>query len=58
MRQHRSFQEGFDYYVPAMQAGADLGQLTEQRINFGAPAVANASANDISNAGIDADAGA
>lgn len=34
--------EGMNYYVPAMQAGADLGQMLTQRLSFGTPVVANA----------------
>jgi hypothetical protein len=57
MRTQRNFVEGLKYYVPGMQAGAELGQLLDHRLSFGAPAVANASANDISNAGIVANSG-
>jgi len=32
-----NFIEGFNYYVPSMQAGSDLGQLRKTRISFGAP---------------------
>lgn len=45
--QGRSFVNGYKYYVPAMQAAADLGQLLDKRVSFGAPAVAAAAANDI-----------
>lgn len=38
----RTFQQGFSYYVPAMQAGGDLGQALDGRIDFGTPAVASA----------------
>lgn len=38
----RTFQQGFNYYVPAMQAGGDLGQALDGRIDFGTPAVAAA----------------
>lgn len=34
--------QGMHYYVPGMQAGADLGQLLRQRVSLGAPAVADA----------------
>lgn len=39
-RPRDNFVEGFNYYVPAMQAGADLGQLLKQRVSLGIPAVA------------------
>lgn len=32
-----NFIDGFNYYVPSMQAGADLGQLRKQRVSFGSP---------------------
>lgn len=32
-----NFIEGFNYYVPSMQAGADLAQNRKNRISFGAP---------------------
>jgi hypothetical protein len=37
-----NFIEGFNYYVPAMQAGGDLGQLTKIRVNLGAIVLADA----------------
>lgn len=39
----RSFDRGMHYYVPAMQAGGDLGQLLRQRVNFGKPVASNSS---------------
>lgn len=57
MRQSRNFVSGLNYYVPAMQAAADLGQLLHQRMNLGKPAAAVANSNDISNAGIVANSG-
>lgn len=43
MKQVRDFSvEGMNYYVPAMQAGADLGQLLYERLNLGAPVVGDA----------------
>lgn len=42
MRTERSFVSGLNYYVPAMQAAADLGQLLDQRVSLGAPIVADA----------------
>lgn len=39
-----NFIDGFNYYVPAMQAGADLGQLLAGRVTFGKPVVAAAAA--------------
>lgn len=33
---------GMNYYVPGMQAGADLGQMLTQRLSLGAPIVADA----------------
>ena len=44
MRTERSFVSGLNYYVPAMQAAADLGQLLDQRVSLGAPPVASATA--------------
>lgn len=42
MQQPRNlFVDGFNYYVPRMQAGADLGQLLRQRVSFGAPVLAD-----------------
>lgn len=38
----RILTEGFNYYVPAMQAAADLGQSLSQRVEFGAPIAASA----------------
>jgi hypothetical protein len=38
----RTFQQGLNYYVPAMQAGGTLGQALEDRIDMGTPAVAAA----------------
>ena len=37
----RTFVSGMSYYVPAMTAAADLAQNLHQRINFGAPVVAD-----------------
>ena len=34
--------EGMNYYVPGMQAGADLGQTLSQRLSLGTPIVADA----------------
>lgn len=39
--QQREFFSGVNYYVPAMQAGGDLGQSLSGRISFGAIAVAD-----------------
>lgn len=36
------FTDGFNYYVPAMQAAADMGQLLSGRMTFGKPIVADA----------------
>lgn len=36
-RPRNLFVEGFNYYVPSMQAGADMGQLRKQRISFNSP---------------------
>lgn len=38
----RKFIPGYNYYVPAMQAGGDLGQALNGRISLGAPTVAAA----------------
>lgn len=40
-----NFIEGFNYYVPSMQAGGELGQLMDARVSFGNPP-------DVSAAGI------
>jgi len=53
----RSFQTGLQYYVPAMQAGAELGQQLDMRVEFGTPKLASATGNDILNATIIANAG-
>lgn len=53
----RSFQPGTQYYVPAMQAGAELGQQLDSRVDMGAPKLASATGNDIMNATIIANAG-
>lgn len=43
MKQVRDFVvEGMNYYVPAMQGGADLGQLLYERLSFGTPVLADA----------------
>jgi len=42
-RRRDNFIEGFNYYVPAMQAGADLGQLLgPYKVNLGAVVLADA----------------
>lgn len=50
-----NFVEGFNYYVPAMQAAAGLGQSLRQRFSFEAPQAASAagvlSAQSIATAG-------
>ena len=51
----RTFISGMQYYTPAMQCGARLGQDREDLISFGAPAAD--SETDISADTIDADAG-
>lgn len=51
MRAQRSFVSGLNYYVPAMQAGADLGQELDNRFSFGAPILAPAATNDIISTG-------
>lgn len=38
----RSFDLGLQYYVPAMQAGGDLGQNLTKRVSFGTPPVSAA----------------
>jgi hypothetical protein len=40
----RKFDVGFNYYVPGMQAGAELGQALTSRILLGSPKVAAAAA--------------
>lgn len=39
-----NFVDGFNYYVPAMQGGADMGQFLHGRMTFGKPVVADADA--------------
>jgi len=52
----REFISGMEYYVPCMSCGAELGQRREVLVDFGTP---NASSStNITNGGIDADAGA
>lgn len=46
-QQGRNFVNGYNYYVPAMQAAADLGQLLDDRVNFGKPALADAAAANV-----------
>lgn len=36
-RPRDNFHEGFNYYVPAMQAGGELGQRLRMRVSLGAP---------------------
>ncbi len=55
-QQQRSFVNGYNYYVPGMQAGAQLGQLLDNRVFFGAPKLAAANANDVAS-GIAANGG-
>lgn len=43
-RPRNNFVEGFNYYVPSMQAGADMAQLRKQRISFANPVVADVDA--------------
>jgi len=38
----RSFMPEHNYYVPGMQAAADLGQMTHGRVSLGAPVIADA----------------
>lgn len=40
-KQRPEYQSGFNYYVPAMAAGSDLGQLFRQRVNLGAVVLAD-----------------
>lgn len=40
--QRPEFREGHNYYVPAMAAAADLGQLKRQRVNLGAVVLTDA----------------
>lgn len=37
-----NFIEGFNYYVPSMQGGAELGQMKKNRVSFGSPPDVNA----------------
>lgn len=41
-QQRPEYKEGYNYYVPAMQAGGDLGQLLRQRVNLGAVVLTDA----------------
>lgn len=41
-QQRPEYVDGFNYYVPAMQGGADLGQLLDQRVNLGAVVLTDA----------------
>lgn len=43
-RQRNQWVSGFNYYVPAMQNGGDMGQFLRQRTNYGALVVASATA--------------
>jgi hypothetical protein len=41
-QQRPEYKEGWNYYVPAMQAGGDLGQLLKQKVNLGAVVLTDA----------------